>query len=204
MISSVAKVKLIKTKAIFRYDTKVVSNQVSSNSHHEIKSYSYSNSSTKIAKIEKWEKFFWVTKRGNKRITNRGKRDYKQGQFKVFQIGTKRLQTGAGISNRDKEISNWGQRLQIGQEGFQVVAGLQIGAEQFSYFLSYIFALDLEEENTGSSFKAFLVVFIQSRYNVKINDNSSFGVLLQKQPPEGFYKKGVLKNFAKFTAKHLR
>ena len=58
------------------------------------------------------------------------------------------------------------------------MAGLQIGAEQFSYFLSYIFALDLEEENTGSSFKAFFVVFIQSRYNVKINDNSSFGVLL--------------------------
>ena len=25
----------------------------------------------------------------------------------------------------------------------------------------------------------------------------------QKQPPEMFYKKGVLKNFAKFTGKHL-
>ena len=26
---------------------------------------------------------------------------------------------------------------------------------------------------------------------------------LQKQPPEVFYKKGVLRNFAKFTEKHL-
>ena len=26
---------------------------------------------------------------------------------------------------------------------------------------------------------------------------------MQKQPPEVFYKKGVLKNFAKFTGKHL-
>ena len=26
---------------------------------------------------------------------------------------------------------------------------------------------------------------------------------VQKQPPEVFYKKGVLKNFAKFTGKHL-
>ena len=25
----------------------------------------------------------------------------------------------------------------------------------------------------------------------------------QKQPPEVFYRKGVLKNFAKFTGKHL-
>ena len=25
----------------------------------------------------------------------------------------------------------------------------------------------------------------------------------QKQPPDVFYKKGVLKNFAKFTGKHL-
>ena len=27
--------------------------------------------------------------------------------------------------------------------------------------------------------------------------------VLQKQPPDVFYKKGVLKNFAKFTGKHL-
>ena len=29
-------------------------------------------------------------------------------------------------------------------------------------------------------------------------------VLLQKQPPEVFCEKGVLRNFAKFTGKHLR
>ena len=28
--------------------------------------------------------------------------------------------------------------------------------------------------------------------------------IAQKQPPEVFYKKGVLKNFSKFTGKHLR
>ena len=81
MMSSVARVKFIKTKVIFRYQTKRVSNQVSSNSDHEIKSYSCPNSSTKIGKTKKWEKNFWVTKRGNKGITNRGKRDYKSGQL---------------------------------------------------------------------------------------------------------------------------
>ena len=31
----------------------------------------------------------------------------------------------------------------------------------------------------------------------------SFRDIFQKQPPEVFYKKGVLRNFAKFTRKHL-
>ena len=56
MMSSVARVKLIKTKVIFRCHTKGVSNQVSSNSDHEIKSYSCSNSNTKIGKNEKVRK----------------------------------------------------------------------------------------------------------------------------------------------------
>ena len=56
---------------------------------------------------KKWEKIFWVTKRDNKRITNWGKRDYNLGQLQRFQIGAKRLQIRAGISNHDKEISNW-------------------------------------------------------------------------------------------------
>ena len=43
MMPSVAKVKFIKTKVIFRYHTKGVSNQVSSNSDNEIKSSSCSN-----------------------------------------------------------------------------------------------------------------------------------------------------------------
>ena len=51
-ISSVARVKFIKTKVIFRYHAKSVSNQVSSNSDHEIKSYLCSNSSIKIGKNE--------------------------------------------------------------------------------------------------------------------------------------------------------
>ena len=114
MISSVAKVQFIKTKAIFRYDTKVVSNQVSSNSHHEIKSYSYSNSSTKIAKIEKWEKFFWVTKRGNKGIINRGSlRYFKSGQkyYKPgpgFPIGTKGFPIGVrDYKSGKRDFKSW-------------------------------------------------------------------------------------------------
>ena len=76
-MSSEAWVKFIKTKVSFRYHTKGVSNQVPSNSDNEIKSYSCSNSSTKMEKNGEVEKNFWVTKRGNKVITNRGKRDYK-------------------------------------------------------------------------------------------------------------------------------
>ena len=52
IMSSVARVKFIKTKVIFRYHAKSVSNQVSSNSDHEIKSYLCSNSSIKIGKNE--------------------------------------------------------------------------------------------------------------------------------------------------------
>ena len=37
-------------------------------------------------------------------------RDYKQRQLKGFEIGAKRLQIGAGISFRGKEITNWGKR----------------------------------------------------------------------------------------------
>ena len=51
MIPSVTRVEFIKTKIIFRYHTKGVSDQVSSNSDHEIKSYSCSNSSTKMGRL---------------------------------------------------------------------------------------------------------------------------------------------------------
>ena len=57
-ISSVARVKFIKTKATLRYHTKGLSNQVSSDSDHEIKSYSCSNSSTKMQKKRKSGKKF--------------------------------------------------------------------------------------------------------------------------------------------------
>ena len=41
-----------------------------------------------------------IAKQDNKCITNRGKMDYKQGQFKRFK----------GILDWGKEISNWGKR----------------------------------------------------------------------------------------------
>ena len=70
MMSSLARVKFIKIKVTFRYHTKDDSNKVSLNLDDEIKYYSCSNFSTKT---KKWEKNFWVTKRGNKGITNRGR-----------------------------------------------------------------------------------------------------------------------------------
>ena len=64
MMSSLVRVKFIKTKVIFRYHTKGVSNQVLSNSDHEIKSHSCLNSSTKTRKIEKVGKIFLGYKTG--------------------------------------------------------------------------------------------------------------------------------------------
>ena len=43
----------------------------------------------KWEKTKKWEKILWVTKRGNKGITNRGKSDFKSGQG--LPIGAKQL-----------------------------------------------------------------------------------------------------------------
>ena len=85
-MSSVARVKFIKTKVIFRYYTKGVSNQVSSNSGHETKSYSCSNSTTKMEKKKAvGENFLGYKTRQledyklgkDLEIANRGKRDYK-------------------------------------------------------------------------------------------------------------------------------
>ena len=73
MMPSMARVKFTKTKFIFRYNIKDVPNQVSSNLDHKSKSYSCLNFSTKMGKNEKVGKNFWVTKLGNKGITNRGR-----------------------------------------------------------------------------------------------------------------------------------
>ena len=70
-ILSVAWLKFIKGKVTFKHYTKGVLNQVSSNLDHEIKSYSCSSSSTKMGKNKKVLKIFWVSKWGNKGITNR-------------------------------------------------------------------------------------------------------------------------------------
>ena len=73
MMSSVAGVRFIKTKVFFGYHTKGVSNQVSSYSDHEIKSYSCLNSSTKMGKNDKVGKIFLDYKIGA------GFRDCKSG-----------------------------------------------------------------------------------------------------------------------------
>ena len=105
IMSSVARVKFIKTKVIFRYHTKAVSNQVSSYSDHEIKSYSCSNSSTKVGKNEKKGNFFL---------------DYKTGQWGNYKSALERLQIEAalGISNQGKEITNRGKGYKSVQSNF--------------------------------------------------------------------------------------
>ena len=120
MISSVANVKFIKTKVICRYHTKGVSNHVSSNSDHEIKSYSCSNSSTKIGKIKK--------KVGKNFL---GDKTGQEGDYKSGQEG---LQIGAtlGISNRGKKITNQGRDFKSGQRDFKSGQRLQIGAKGIS------------------------------------------------------------------------
>ena len=80
IMSSVASVKFIKTKVIFRYHTKGVSKQVSSSSDHEIKSYSCLNSSTKVRKNEKKEKFYGFQNEALRGLQiGAGFRDYKSG-----------------------------------------------------------------------------------------------------------------------------
>ena len=121
MMLLLAGVKFIKTIYIFRYHTKDVSNQVSSYSDLESKSYFVQITVPKWEKTKKWEKMFWITKRGYKRIANRGRfwglqigargvtnwgifRDFKSRQ-KDYKSG-QRLQIGAGITNWCRTVIN--------------------------------------------------------------------------------------------------
>ena len=130
MLSSVTKVKSINARVIFRYHDNDVSNQVSSNSNNKIKSYSCSNFSTKMGKMKKQEKIFW--------ITNRGKRDQKQGQLLGFQIVARRFQIGT-------EITSWGEK------DFKSGQGLQIGTEHH---------LKMKENPVFTEFKLWVKVGI--------------------------------------------
>ena len=102
-MSSVARVKFIKTKVIVSYHTKCISNQVSSIRITKSKVIHVQFLVPIWEKKKKWEKVFWVTK----------------WEIRGLQIGAKRLQIGAEISNRDKEIPNRGEDYESRQEGFQ-------------------------------------------------------------------------------------
>ena len=115
MMSSKARVKFIKTKVIFRYHTKGLSNQVLSDSDHEIKSYSCSTSSTKIP-VPKWEKR--KSKKKFYGLQNGAIRGLQMwASFRDYKSGKEGLQIGAalGISNWGKEISNRGRNHKSGQ-----------------------------------------------------------------------------------------
>ena len=77
-----------------------------------------------MGKTKKWKKIFWVTKRGNEEITNRGR-------FYELQIGQERLRIGAalGISNRGKKIKNRGKKISNRGRDYKWGQGLQISAE---------------------------------------------------------------------------
>ena len=115
-MSSVARLKFIKTKVIFRYNTKGVSNQVLTNLDQEIKSHSCLNSSTKMGKNKNKENIFWVTKRGNKDdkseqvlgITNRTRGITNRGSFRDFKLGQKDYNSGQRLHIGARGISNWG------------------------------------------------------------------------------------------------
>ena len=84
------RLNLSKPDVFFRHHTKGVSNQVSSNSDHEIKGYSCSNSSTKMGKKRKSGKTFSGLQNGALRGLQIGAgfrdfRDFKSGQG--LQIG---------------------------------------------------------------------------------------------------------------------
>ena len=104
MMSSVARVKFVKTKFIFRNHTKGVSYlRVSSYLDHEIKSCSSSSSSTKMRKNQNVENFSGLqngTIRGLQ--IGAGFSDYKSGQEGL------QIEAALEISNRGKEISNQG------------------------------------------------------------------------------------------------
>ena len=87
MMSSVDKVKSIKTKLILRYHIKSVSDQVSSNSDHEAITFSCSNSSTKVGRNEKVKRFSGLQNGAVRKLQiGTGFRDYKSGQ-EGLQIG---------------------------------------------------------------------------------------------------------------------
>ena len=104
VMSSVPRVKFIKTKVIFSCHNQGVSNQVSNYVDHEIKSYSCSNSSTKMEKRKKWENFFG--------LQNRAIRGLQIGAgFWYHKSGLDGLQIETAL-----EISNRAIKLQIGAE----------------------------------------------------------------------------------------
>ena len=120
MMSSVARVKVIKTKVIFRYHTKV-----SQTKFHQIRITKSKVTYVQIL-VPKWEKtkkqenIFWVTRRSNKGITNRGR-------FQGLQIGSALV-----ISNWGKKITNRGWDLILGQRDFKSGQRLQVGARRIS------------------------------------------------------------------------
>ena len=95
-----------------RYHTKGVSNQVSSNLHHEIKNYSRSNSSTKMRKKRKSGEKISGLQNGAIRGLS--------GQVLGLQIGAK------GITYRDsfRDIKSCQKDYKSGQRNFKSEQGL--------------------------------------------------------------------------------
>ena len=122
MMSSVARIKFIKRKVIFRYHTKGVSNQVSSKSDNKIKSIHVQFLLPKWEKTKKWETFSGLQNGGIKGLQiGTGFSDYKLGQEGL------QIRVALGISNWGKKITNRGRNFKLGQRDFKSGQRLQIG-----------------------------------------------------------------------------
>ena len=127
MMSSVTRVKLIKTKVIYRYHSKGVWNQV-----HQIRITKSKVIHIQIP-VQKWEKL-----KSGKKFSGLQKGAISvlliEADFRDYQSGQDGLQIGEAL-----RISNWGQKitirgrdLKLGQRDFKLGQRLQIGARRIS------------------------------------------------------------------------
>ena len=114
-------------KISFRYHTKGVSNQVLSNSDHEIKLLMFTFQYQSRKKRTSGKKFSG--------LQTEAMRGLQIGAgFKDYRLGQEGLQIGAalGISNRGKKITNYGRDFKSGQRDFKLEQRLKIGARRIS------------------------------------------------------------------------
>ena len=79
--------------------------------------------------------------------------------------------------------------------------------EKFTILDSYCIFLLLSCMNPVNTFSVLLCVLLNMFWEQKLiswNEQNISVVICRSSRPKVFYKKGVLRNFAKFTGKHLR
>ena len=154
MTSLVARVKFIKIKDYFRYHTKGVVNQVSSNSDHETKSYSCSSSSTKVEKNEKVKKISGLQNGASRGLQIGARGITNRGNFRDFKLEQKDYKSGHGFQI-GAEITSRGKR------DFKLGQGPQIGAEQRDNYAKYLgFYIFIRSKVDRGSFSLVLLLSV--------------------------------------------